>query len=63
MEQREIRQHQHDGPRTGQTEDEQWILTCQTCGIPFMEGMEDMTALEVKDMMEILNPTEDGSDG
>ena len=59
MRQQEIRPHQHDGPRTGQTASNEWVMTCERCGVQFVAGLEDMPASDVKEMMEILNPTED----
>ncbi|AXH49389.1 hypothetical protein SEA_CROSBY_1 [Streptomyces phage Crosby] len=46
--------HTHDGPRTGQTNDDEWIMTCETCGVNFVEGMEDMEQQQVIEMMDIL---------
>ncbi|WIC89152.1 hypothetical protein SEA_BOGOTA_1 [Streptomyces phage Bogota] len=49
-----IEQHTHEGPRTGQTSTDEWVMTCGTCGVNFVEGMEDMTHQEVIEMMTIL---------
>jgi hypothetical protein len=53
------REHPHKGPRTGQTEDDRWIMSCETCGVAFVEGMEDMSKQDVKDMMELLYGRDD----
>lgn len=49
-----VRPHTHEGPRTGQTSDDQWIMTCETCGVTFVAAMEDMSTEDVKDMMNLL---------
>ena len=50
----QYREHTHEGPRTGQTDDDKWIMTCQTCGVSFVEGLEDMEKETEEEMMELL---------
>lgn len=50
----EVRPHLHNGPRTGQTPDDAWVMTCSVCGVEFVEGMEELDAASVREMMEIL---------
>jgi hypothetical protein len=52
-----VRPHQHEGPRTGQTSDDQWIMTCLECGVNFLHGMEDMSKTEVIEMMDLMYGT------
>lgn len=55
MRQQEIRPHTHEGPRTDQTEENEWIMTCETCGVQFIAGLEEMTKDEVVSLMRLLN--------
>ncbi len=51
--------HVHEGPRTDQTPDDHYVMTCETCGVKYVDGMQEMAADSVQAMMELLYGSDD----